>query len=287
MPGRNQRVIMFGSLKRNYDEKNDAVSFKSYLIFDMNGYAIKEVHPEGGEFRGLRPENFIVGQQLLYTLGGDQKTNELLDALGHKFSKEKYEEYVETVKKIRREEEVRQKLAKKEKKARQAKRNKELGYNPRLDKAKEIGSNVGLGFAIAGGVYVGGYYPWKFTHDVVLEGYEMTNKSAFALGFATTIVNAVALGGYRLFNYTAVNTPHMLNHITNMQYMISHDPLMYVLAAMTVTPAITGGVRGIFEGIKLLKKSYNDRKRREEERIRLERVRQAFCPADSESYYNV
>ncbi|MDE1869955.1 MAG: hypothetical protein KGH71_03145 [Candidatus Micrarchaeota archaeon] len=288
LPKKNERLLMFGSLKRNYDDKNDAISFKSYLIFDLNTFQIKEIKREGGEFKNLKPENFVVGQQLLHTLGGDKKTNELLDQLGHQFSNEKYKEYKNTIDKLRNEQKEKLKLQKKETKAKIA-QIYGPGYHPRLDKLEEIGRGVALGVLMAGGVYLMGYYPWKIGPKTVskdVENYKGYEKGLLVL--PTTIANLIILGGYRINAYpTTAITPHMLNHINDIAYMTSHDSTMYGLFYLATIPLITAGAKGIYEGAKALVGLVKERKERQAERMRLERLRQAFCPADSEKFYTM
>jgi len=288
LPKKNERVLMFGSLKRNYDEKNDAIAFKSYLIFDLNTFQIKEIKPEGGEFKGLKPENFVVGQQLLHTLGGDKKTNELLDQLGHQFSNEKYKEYKDTIERLKNEQKQKLKLEKKETKAKVAALYKERGYHPQLEKLEEIGRGLGLGVLMAGGVYIMGFYPWKIAPKIVPDAENYKGYEKASLIIPTSIANLAILGGYRAAHYTTVNnTPHMLNHINDIAYMTSHDYTMYALLLLSSVPFVAAGMKGIYEGVKMIAASYRERKEREAERMRLERLRQAFCPADSEKFYTM
>lgn len=281
--GKTERSIIFGSLQRNYDDRNDAVSFKNYLVLDLSTYEVKELKRQGGDFVGVKPENFVIGQQLLYTLGGDKKVTELLGKLGFSFDKNKYREYVNTAKKIREDRERVEKGKKEEvkrfEKEREDRLRKSHGINhPNWDRFKKGMSKVGEGFAIAGACYAIGFAPYL--------GRRIANaspKMSAVLSLVVTEANFIYLGIFNVLEKHTGLKPHMFDPF----WMAAHNPGFLAVETLIVTPGASATAYGIYKLSVAINKSYSEWKRKEDERRRLETVRQAFCPADSETYYQV
>ncbi|MDE1851053.1 MAG: hypothetical protein KGH54_04685 [Candidatus Micrarchaeota archaeon] len=295
--GETKRDLIFGKLQRNYDDKNDAINFKTYLVLDLKEFEIKEIKRDGGQFSGLKPENFVIGKQLLHTLGGESKTIELLDALGFKFSISKYKEYLNTAKRMKKEADEREKEEEREtkRKLKQARVERLRGagiYHPNLEKIRSGIIKIGTGLALAGGLYLTGLSPWALNNigifrDKISEKTHLSLKEGSQFVGLTSLGNWVASVGYlgvsRLINYHTGITSHLSDQV----WIAVHTPALFAFEALCLAPVVSLGVVGSYRGINALHAIYQERKEREEAQRRLESVRQAFCPADSESYYQV
>lgn len=294
-----ERSAIFGELKRGIggpSEKEDTVAFNSFVKFDLKTFTIKEVHKEGGVFEKVPAESFLLGQNLMHTLGGTEKTNELLDALGHTFSKEKYKEYLSVVKRAKQEEkeagETREQERKKQLEATMKEALAKQGiHHPILRKvmrgAEKVGKGIGTGVLLGGTAYAWGYYPWSDKLNDKIDSTERLGiKGKLALPVLTEVINFVGGAIYAASKYTAGHHAGLLTHGLNPAYVLSVDPALFAFEVALSLPIATGVANGVYKGAEALVGAYRERKIKEANRRMSERVRQAFCPADSEKYYD-
>lgn len=262
--------VIFGELSHFYPD-SDLIEMSRYARLDLNNYKITEVVKDHPLKIAAKPESVLLGKSLISHVGGEEKANELLDSLGHQFSSTKYKEYVGIMKKQKREEKL-------EEKRRDAELRKALRKDNWRD-LKDVGVDIGKVF----GYYLHGHFPWlykSFPQKDRPGKYIFGIRNDWAAG-ANAAVTAyidfmiLVLGGSGYIEAVgAKNVPPFDPHIT--------VPLM-----MALVPTVGIATKAVIGGAKTVKKKYDEWQEKEERRRRQERLRQAFCPADSEKYYDV
>lgn len=267
-------VIVFGELANSYDEARNKVSFGRYLTFDKKNYSIIDVHKEGGDFEGIAPENFLLGQELMWNFGGDQKTNELLDALGHQYDPVKHQEYVEAIKQMKKEKKKRREMELEERKAKGLVPTRWERFESGFSRAGEL-AKEGVALHLYG--YIA---PWVYKRWDPVGGVNDADDAGVVNGIFTTLPIGIAAGVVYL-----LNTKSVIGDDNLMRTVVTNPDPIIVATSLFGIAGVSLVSKGIESGIRKLIDSYEYWKGQKERIKKLERVRQAFCPADSEEYY--
>jgi len=262
--------IFFGQMSK-YDPDSNSIALSRYVVLNTDSYAVEQV-VEQPVTAIADAANILLGKNLMHSVGGDDKANELLDALEHKFDEGKYRAYLHVLKEEKR-------IAEREKKAREKVEKAKLkpGRAPMQD-VEYVARKVGRGAFILTAAYFHGYFPWAYKRlgtgdvlDIRHDGHALVNN------VYTDVVNLVIFVGSTLNQ--ANLSPDGHTYLSN--------PAVWVPLAMFGLSGVSLVGKGIHKGAQGAMKMYKERQEREQERRRLERLRQAFCPADKEKYYEV
>ena len=251
--------------------KGVKVNLAAHVVYDFGKGEIASKSAEPIEI-STNYDSMLLGTDLIHKVGGEDQLSEILDALDYRLSQEKFIGYLQTVLQAdaeqAREKKAREKARKRE--ARQGARREGIDWGNVKDKAADIGGLAVGGAGLLSYVfYFGGYWPWKTEPDIadkVLE-IEYERTPAFvrgAMALATTglnfLVASIAAKSGDLRTAAAFGT-------------------------LGLVPAIGGTVHQASQIPQYLREKRAERKEQEEKIVRMERIRQAVCPADSETFY--
>jgi len=269
-------TLYFGEMSR-YNPDANSIEFSRYARFNTKTFSIEEVVEEPRIFP-TKAEDIILGKTLLWNVGGDEKANELLDALEHRFDERKYRAYLHVL----REEKRARKLEEKRKKEAQKLIKPQRKLTPML---KEGGERVAEGLATgalvvgaAAGLYFHGYFPWAYKYFDKKGDFFENDRHAVYNSVATNVINGIA---------TLLSAASYKGSLPEGAQLDYSNPAVTIPVTIFGLSLVSLGGKAVYEGGQKAIKLWKDYEERQEKRRRLERLRQAFCPDDSERYYGL